>query len=304
MLDLDFAFFNMREGNRQGLANRKTFLDRLALFLFPPRVEHLINFGRLGLKGCNVILPLGEGNWSILNHDNRGRIIEKTEAILNEYELPRMGVDRRLKGVLAAEEHHLPVYFGDKFISVLAAVLIEKAISRHDIKKLVLVGNVPHLESLLNNLSAYNIPISVQNYQPVRYEIMIYRLLYEEGLAVSNSYLNPQNWSRGDLIIYFETGVRSLALASPQAFYLRLDDERSGLAPELETVLTDSGLNPKLHTLAPILETCLLAKAGKTNPDGEEKHFNIDTGPEVIYSEMIEAGHTLGLWEPFLDKGL
>lgn len=304
MLDLDFAFFNMREDNRQGLANRNTILDRLVPFLFPPRVEHLINFARLGFKGCNVMLPLGEGNWNLMNQDNRGRIIEKTAAILNEYELSRMGVDRRLKGIFSAQEHRLPINFGDKFISVLAAVLIEKAISRHDIQKLVLVGNVPYLESLLRNLSAYKIPLSIQNYQPVRYEIMVYRLLYEEGVAVSNSCLNPQNWRRGDLIIYFDTGLSSMTLASPQAFYLRLDDDQSGLAPELEKVLAGAGLNPQLHTLAPILETCLLAKAGKINSDGEEKHSEMSNGTPKIHQEMVAAGHDLGLWEPFLDKGL
>ena len=304
MLDLDFAFFNMREDNRKGLANRKTFLDRLAPFLFPPRVERLINFGRMGLKGCNVMLPLGEGNWSILNQDNRGLMIEKTGAILNEYELPRMGVDRRLMGIFSAEEHRLPVVYGDQFISVLAAVMIDGMISRHDINKLVLVGDIPHMEPLINYISSYKIPVSVQNYHPGRYEIMAYRLLYEEGLAVSNSYLNPQNWSKGELIISVEPRSRSLALASPQAFYIRLDDERSGLAPELEQVLMGSGLNPKLHTLAPILESCLLAQAGKIDHDGEEGDFNKEIKRKELHQDMIEAGRELGLWEPFLDKGL
>lgn len=303
MLDLDFAFFNMREDNRKGLAYRKTFLDRLAPFLFPPRVEHLINFGRMGLKGCNVILPLGEGNWSILNQDNRGLMIEKTGAILNEYELPRMGVDRRLIAIFSDWQHRLPVIFGDKFISVLAAVMIDKMISRHDINKLVLVGDIPYIEPLINYISSYKIPISVQNYHPSRYEIMAYRLLYEEGLAVSNSYLNPHNWSKGELIITVEPQSRSLALASPQAFYIRLDDERSGLAPELEEILMGSGLNPKFHTLAPILESCLLAQAGKIDHHGEEGDFNKEATRQ-IHQEMIEAGRELGLWESFLDKGL
>jgi hypothetical protein len=304
VLDFDFAFFNMREDNRKGLATRKSFLDRLAPFLFPPRVEHLIDFGRMGLKGCNVMLPLGEGNWSILNNDNRDRMLEKTGAILDEYEVPRMGVDRRLVGIFSEHEHSLPVVFGDRFISVLAAVLIEAMISRHDIKKLILTGNIPQMELLINHISRYKIPISVQNYQPSRYEIMTYRLLYEEGLAVSNSYLNPENWDKGDLIISVDPDCRSLALASPQAFYLRLDNDRSGMAPELEEVLQGSGLSPRLYTLAPILETCLLAQAGKTDHDGEEECFNRAGRRREFHGEMIEAGHSLGLWEPFLDKGL
>lgn len=304
MLDLDFAFFNMREDNRKGLATRKSFLDRLAPFLFPPRVEHLIHFGRMGLKGCNVMLPLGEGNWSILNHENRDRMLEKTGAILDEYEVPRMGVDRRLLGLFSEYDHSLPVVFGDHFISVLAAVLIEAMISRHDIKKLILVGDIPLLEPLINHIASYKIPISVQNYNPGRYEIMTYRLLYEEGLAVSNSYLNPENWSKGDLIISVDADFRNLALASPQAFYLRLDNERSGMAPELEEILQGSGLSPQLYALAPILETCLLAQAGKTDLDGEEGCFNKAGTRREFHQEMIEVGHILGLWEPFLDKGL
>lgn len=293
MLDLDFAFFNMRENNRQGLASRKTFWDRLAPVFFPPRVKQLIHFGRLGLKGCNVLLPMGEGNWTILNHDNRGRMMEKTEAILQDYELPRMGVDRRLKSLFLSQQHNIPVVFGDHFISALAAVLVEKSLAFHDIKKLILVGDVPDLYPLLNNVARYHIPISIQNYYPVRNEVMVYRLLYDKGLAVSNSYVNPHNWSKGDLIVSFEPGGRSLAVASPEVFGIRLDDDSSGLAPELENVLTEAGLNPQINTLAPILETCLLAEAGYLYLDGEDLH-----------QALIEAGDNISLWEPFLDNGL
>lgn len=292
MLDLDFAFFNMRESNRQGLANRKTFLDRLAPILFSPRVKQLINFGRLGLKGCNVLLPMGEGNWTIMNPNNRGRMMEKTEEILNDYELPRLGVDRRLKSLFLAEQHNLPVVFGDHFISALAAVLIEKAIVFQDPGKLILVGDIPDVFPLLTNLAGYHIPISMQNYYPVRNEIMVHRLLYDKGLAVSNSYVNPHNWRKGDLIVSFEPSGRSLAIASPEVFGIRLDDDSTGLAPELEQALTEAGLNPKINTLAPILETCLLAEAGYLNLSGEELHEG-----------LIEAGDNIGLWEPFLDIG-
>jgi hypothetical protein len=293
VLDLDFAFFNMRDRNRQGLANQKSFLDRLAPVLFPPRVKQLIHFGRLGLKGCNVLLPLGEGNWTILNPNSRGRMIEKTEAILNDYELPRMGVDRRLKSLFFPQEHSLHLVFGDHFISALAAILVENTIALQDIKKLILVGDIPDLFPLLNNVARYHIPISVQNYHPVKNEIMVHRLLYEKGLAVSNSYINPHNWERGDLIVSFEPGSRSLAIASPEVFGIRLDDDSSGLAPELEQVLVGAGLNPKINTLAPILETCLLAQAGYFNPNGED-----------IHQALIEAGDSIGLWEPFLDISL
>jgi hypothetical protein len=185
----------------------------------------------------------------------------------------------------------MPVVFGDHFISALAVVLIEKSLAFQDIKKIVLVGDVPDLYPLLINVARYHIPISVQNYHPVRNEILVHRLLYDKGLAVSNNYVNPRSWGKGDLVVSCEPGARSLAIASPEVFGIRLDDDSSGLAPELEQVLNKAGLNPKINTLAPILETCLLAEAGYSYPDGED-----------IHQALIEIGDTIGIWEPFLDN--
>lgn len=294
MLDLDFAFFNMRTSTRQGLANRKQILDRLAPYLFSPRVQRLIKFGRMGLQGCNVMLPLGEENWSVLNDDNRVLMLERTEAILDEYQLARMGVDRRLKDLLQKEAHRLPIIYGDQFISVLAAVLIDGAISRHGVRKIVLIGKIPHLWPLLNYVGRHRLPISLQNYNPGRYEILTYRLLYEEGLAVSNSFINPQGWQKGDLILSVLPQMGPMALAAPGARYIQLDDGQTGLAPELEQVLQESGLEPKMHTLAPILETCLLKQAGKLAPDAELTYFNPNSDVDVDSSHdfEIESGAT------------
>lgn len=302
MLELDFAFFNMRSSNRQGLANRKPILDRLAPLLFSPRVERLINFGRLGLKGCNLNLPLGQSNWDILNNDNRDLMLARTSAILEDYALPRMGVDRRLKNVFTAEEHDLSLIFGDCFLSVLAAVLIDQTVSRHDIKKLVLVGDVPYLWPLIRTVSSHNLPISLQNCCPKRYEIMIHRLLYEEGLAVSNSCIIPQKWGKGDLVLSVEPHSARIVLASPHIFHIRLDDESSGAAPELEQVLHEAGLDPHMYNLAPILESCLLAQAGKSSQGGESNYLDAEFIPTDFYGEMMDTGHHLGMWELFLDK--
>ena len=132
---------------------------------------------------------------------------------------------------------------------------------------------------------------------------MAYRLLYEEGLAVSKSFLNPQRWEKVDLIFAVEPAFGRLALLSPQSFYIRLDDEQSGLAPELEQVLRASGLNPQLHTLAPILESCLLTQAGKIDQHGEVEYSDKKLLGE-LHQEMFEAGMHLRLWDPFLDKGV
>ena len=300
MLDLDFAFFDMRNSNRQGLANRKAFLDRLAPVLYSPRVERLIDFGRWGLKGCNVRLPLGEGNWSILHPDKRSLMMEKTVSIMREYEIPCMGVDRRLRGLFMTQQHNLPLVYGDHFITALAAILVGRVMERQPVNKLILVGDIPDICSLINNMSRYRIPISVQNYHPARYEIMIHRLLYEEGLAVSNSYINPNNWVRGDLVVSVEPDSRSLALASPEAFYIRLDNDSSGLAPELEEILGRGGMNGCLHTLAPILESCLLEQAGNIIHDGEDNYFYREEKADELHDRLIEAGESMGLWEPFL----
>ena len=300
MLDLDFAFFDMRNSNRQGLANRKVFLDRLAPVLFSPRVERLIDFSRWGLKGCNVRLPLGEGNWSILHPDKRSWMMEKTESIMREYEISRISVDRRLRGLFMSQQHHLPLVYGDHFITALAAILMDRVLERQEVNKLILVGDIPDICSLINNISRYRIPISVQNYHPARYEIMIHRLLYEEGLAVSNSCINPYNWGRGDLVVSVEPDSRSLALASPEAFYIRLDDNSNGLAPELEEILGSAGMNGCLHTLAPILESCLLEQAGNIIHDGEDSYSDREEKANEIHHRLIEAGESTGLWEPFL----
>lgn len=302
MLELDFAFFNMRNNNRQGLANRKPILDRLAPLLFSPRLERLIYFGRLGLKGCNLNLPLGEGNWGILNQDNRGLMLARTSAILRDHDLPQMGVDRRLKSVFTAEKHQLSLIFGDGFISVLAAILIDQAVSRHHIGKLILVGDIPHLGELIRRVAAHQIPISLQNIYPKRNEMMVHRLLYEEGLAVSNSGIYPQGWNKGDLVLSAEPRQARLMFTAPQVFHIRLDDECSGAAPELEQVLQEAGLEPQMYNLAPILESCLYASAGKSGQPGENNHLVPGVMSADLYREMMDAGTHMGMWEPFLDK--
>jgi hypothetical protein len=289
LLDLDFAFFNMRDNNRQGLANRKTFLDRLAPLLFPPRVEKLIDLERLGVKGCNVKLPLGEGNWKSLNQDNRGLMIDKTAAILDEFEIDSLGVDRRLKPIFATQSHNLPVRFGDHFINALAAVLVDQAVKTHDIKKMVVVGQIPELASFLNFLGRYHLPISMQNYNPGRYEILAYRLLYEEGLAVSNSCLNPRLWGRGDLIISVD--AKSLAMASREAFYIRLDDERFGLAPDLEHALQVAGLaSGQSQSLTPA--HCRFASGGKSKTSTRSKSSPSFRKPQANGTARFGSGWT------------
>ncbi len=301
MLELDFAFLNMMDRNRQGLAARKFFLDRLAPIFYSPRVEQLINFGELGVKGCNVFLPLGEANWQQLEAGLRSRMLEKSEGILQEYALQEMAADRRLKKTLINSSAMFPLIFGDNFIKALAAVLVRQALECQAIEKLVLVGDMNELLPLLENLGRYLLPISVQNTHPARYEYTAYHLLYEKGLAISNSYLSPESWVEGDLILLFDAGYRRLALAAPRAFYIELADDSQGLAPSLERALHQAGLDPGLQTLAPILEACLYAKAGIPAPYAEKEKLEDQPGAREDFETLITTGEDMGIWEPFLN---
>ncbi|CFX11312.1 Uncharacterized [Syntrophomonas zehnderi OL-4] len=313
MLELDFAFLNMMAHNRQGLAARKYFLDRLAPFLYSPRIEHLIYFGDLGVKGCNIFIPLGEGNFKQLEAGNRALMLGKSEVILREYDINKLAADRSLKNTLAATRVEFPLFFGDQFINALAAVLVRQVLELRDIKKLILIGDMPELMPLLENLSAYQLPISVQNINPTHSETTAYQLLYAKGLAVTNSYISPQSWKKDDLIMLFESRYKRMTMASPQRFYIELTDDSQGLAPSLEMALSLAGLDNRLKTLAPILESCLYAQAGisKTNTERKELDYcMLNNGEDV--KMLIARGDEMGIWEPFLfnrpagflDKGI
>lgn len=299
MLELDFAFLNMMNNNRQGLAARKFFLDRLAPIFFSPRVEHLIQFNDLGVKGCNVFLPLGQANWNQLEAAKRATMLARSEGILHDYALPKMAADRRMKKALEITAPMFPVIYGDNFIKVLAAVLVRQIIEKRSIHKLVVVGNMIELIPLLEHLTRYLVPISVQNTHPARFEHTAHKLLYEKGLAISNSYLSPEAWEKGDLIVLFESDYRRMALASPQAFYIELANESRGLAPGLENALTMAGMDDSLQTLAPILESCLYTKAGIPQPCVEKEmlDFQLNYGEE--FEMLLEVGEDMGMWEPF-----
>lgn len=302
MLNLDFAFFTMMENKRQGLAGWKLFLDSLAPVFLSPRVEKLIELGDLGFRGCNILLPMGIGNWTLLDGAKRSRMIEKSTELLEQYALNTMAVDRRLKDVLASDMRNDSFVYGDNFIKLLAAVLLDKAVSTKEITKLIIAGDLPGMSTFIRQISHYNIPISIQNYHPLRYENMIYRLLYEEGLAVSTSYINPHNWEEGNLLLCFDAIYRKMALASPNLFYIELSDECSGLAPEIENCLKKYGFKQQLQVLAPIMESCLYTKAGIIDLSGEEKNLEKEQDKGKNYDKLIKAGQDMGLWIPFLDK--
>jgi len=304
MLELDFAFLNMMNEKRQGLAARKFFLDRLAPIFYSPRVNNLIQFRDLGIKGCNVFLPLGQANWKQLEENRRTTMLTRSEGILQEYELPRMAADRRLNKLLEITAPMFPALFGENFIKVLAAVLVRNTLERHAVNKLIVVGELPELIPLLEHLGRYLIPISVQNTHPARFEYAAYKLLYERGLAVSNSYICPDTWEKGDLILLFDAACKGLALAAPHTFYFELINESRGLAPGLENDLNRAGMDDHLQTLAPILESCLYTKAGIKQVSVEKVELDFQVKQRAELEKLIEAGDEMGLWEAFCHQSL
>lgn len=302
MDNLDFAFFNLKNTDRQGLMRRKFFLDRLAPIFFAPRVEKLIDLYDLGARGCNIMLPLGPGNLRMLEPENQEDIVHKSAAILEDYKLEGMAVDRRHKQQFLDLFSGLPMIFGDNFIKALASVLVRETLSRREIKKLIIVGDTEYFPEFVYEVSSLGIPVSLQNYNPCPYEVMAYRLLYEKGQAVSTSYITPQNWERSDLVLMFDPDGQQMAISSPQAFCIKLSNDAIGLARELEGRLKKNGIDWALHNLAPIMEISLLSKAGIWEPDAEQNNAKGDEGRRFLLLQKL--GYDLGLWDLFLDKAI
>jgi hypothetical protein len=248
-----------------------------------------------------VFFPLGPDNWKQMESDQRGFMWKKSESIMHDFAVGSMAADRRLKMSLQTAEAKFPLLFGDNFIKALAAVMVKHALGKRNINKLIMVGEMAELLPLVDHLGGYGLPVSVQNQRPARDEAITWRLLYDKGWAVSNSYINPENWMRGDLIILFQSGYKRLAMAAPGTFWLELNDEGHNLAPSLENALVRVGMDNHLSMLAPILESILYSKAGISANDveinGLEFAPQIKNGADL--ETLIEAGEKLGLWEPF-----
>lgn len=305
MLDLDFAFLNMMQTDKQGLVYRKFFLDRLAPVLFSPRLEKLISFGRLGLKGGNILLPLGQGNWELLEPGMKKMMAEKSISILEEYQVPALAVDRRLKNEFFSLFDNYPLVFGDNFIKALASILVKEFISRRTVKKIIIAGEIPGMPEMLEDFRQYGIPVSIQNNHPSASEIMAYHLLYEKGVAVSTSYINPAEWEKGDLVVLFEAEAEGMALAAPSSFKLDLTCDGAYLAPELASILKIRQMDTSMNTMAPILESCLWAKAGFVDTSEEQNNtFAGLAGPKNIWMQLNQIGDEIGLWDFFLDKDI
>lgn len=297
MFDLDFAYLDLQTSDRKGLAGRKYFLDRLAPLLYGPRITKLIEVPQLG-SGCNIHLPLGAGNLASLPERGQQRFLEKTGQLLEELNLTNLSAERSLRQVWPHLGEYFDLVWGDDFIKALGYTLVQETMSRRDANKIILVGDISTYTDLLEALTVFEVPISVQSLKPVDYEVMTYRLLYDKGCAVSNSYVNPQGWEKGNLILVFDGEAESLIAASPGQFLFRLTNSSRGLAPDLEEHLEQNGISGQLGTIAPILETCITVKAG-INSAHAEQHMSKPTAP---FQVLQAAGEEIGVWDIFLDK--
>jgi hypothetical protein len=305
MLDLDFAFLNLNHSEKRGLMYRKYFLDRLGPVFFSPRVEKLIQLSGLNFQGCQISMPLGPGNLSLIEPETRQLMISRSAAIAREYQLPRLAVDRRLKQHLLELSISFPLVFGDNFIKALAVALTARMLSRRELKRVILVGETEYFTDFIEAICAYGIPLSIQTRFPARYEIMAYHLLYEKGYAVSTSVLSPHTWDEGDLIFIFDPREEGAAAVLPRVCCIRLVDNSCGLAPELEAKLGRNGMLNRLYNLAPIMETCMLAEAGFLSFDGEKIGTNgANSNEGRKFLGLQQVGAELGLWDLFLDKGI
>lgn len=300
MPELDFGYFNILDSDRRGLFSQKLFLERMAPVFFAPRVEKLIEIPDLRARGCNINLPLGAGNLAVLEPETRQTMADKSLGLINDWGLPRLAVDRCLKE--SALQGLLPtgnLTFGDCFIKAMAAALVARMLSRREVKKIIIVGEVENPLAFTARLCQYGLPVSIQSYHPARYEVLNYRLLYEKGCPFATSWLDPGTWERGDLALVFD-GENLPDIHKNKAFCLRLDNASRGWAPQLESRLERDGISSTLNNLAPIVESCLWSQAGFFKRYSEEARN--DQHDEADDFAILEAlGDSIGLWDIFTD---
>ncbi len=299
MLDLDFAFFNLINQTRTGLAFKKVFLDKLAPIFYAPRLKRIIKLPYMEACGGNIMLPLGIANLQDLQHESKHLLAGKLGSLLQEYKLRYLAVDRRLKNQLTDITDGQVLVHGDNFIKALAHVFIKELLTRYELHKIIIVGTIEDFPGFISSLEQYGLPISIQALYPQQQELFAHHLLYEKGQAVSTSYLNPQNWGRDDLVFILTDLTETITDGKNAALTIYLNNCSCSLAPRLDSEFERNGLFPVLYNLAPILESCLLAKAGIQNFGTESITVN---APNTEFLTLENIGYQWGLWELFLDK--
>lgn len=303
MPDLDFAFLSLINSNRRGVTWKKLFLDRLASLLFVPRLEKLkVELTELNLGGRKIRLPVDEAGWCRLNPEKQKVIINKSFKVFNKLKLPSLAVDRRLKKKFIELPPKITLQFGDQFLKALALVLIREHLRKNRTEKIIIIGDTENLCEFITEISIYDIPLSLQGYDLSRYEILAHRLLYEKGQVISTNSFNPRNWGEKELVVILDcnSNLQQIGIRYPLPAYIRLNDNNVRITPRLENALMSSGIENKMSSLAPLMETCFLLKAGFSYLGEEQGKANNQGGWEFLH--LREIGDRLGLWDLFLDK--
>ena len=264
---LDFAFLNVFKHDKKGLWSRRIFLDTVAPFFSRPRAEKIISLEPLRLRGCQVLMPLGAGNWQGLKPTRREKLWQQTEQMAGELGLPILAVNRALRDIPGFSS--MNIAWGNGFILALALVLVEEVVDAYGADRLFLVGDFPGLPGLISLVGEMGVPVVVQDLHPSRYEPVAHHLLYEQGVAMNVGRINPDSWSRGDAVLIFDPYYHRCAIGKKGILFISLTDDSCNHAPELEYNLRRQGLNGTLEYLAPILESCLITGEPQLTSDPE-----------------------------------
>ncbi|MGI6467597.1 MAG: hypothetical protein GXZ09_10820 [Syntrophomonadaceae bacterium] len=301
MYEIEFAFFNLMPNDKRGLVYQKYILNRLAPFLFAPRVACLIDLPVIKARGYHVLLPLGEGNLDSMDPERQQQMLGKSIAVTRGFNLPALAVDRRLKPRFAVPQEDMKLVFGDHFIKALAAAYIKRTLSCHAVKRIIIATDHEDVAEFAEYAARFDVPLSIQSFHPAGYEALAYQMMYEHGRAVSTSLFNPRSWSKGDLVVIFDTQDRLVTISSRDVFALKLSNLSHNLSPLLENHLQNHGLEARLHNLAPIMELCLWMLAARANPRADASKAE-DGLP--VFLQLEKSATLLGLWELFLDKAI
>lgn len=284
---MDFAFLDILTGDKRGLLSRKFFLDTVAPVFYRPRVKKKVKLAGLGLEGCQVLMPLGQGNWSTLNEENRMRLWQESGRVAQRYGLPVLAVNRGLRWN-NPEAASVRLTWGDCFILAMALVLTEYLVDRYNTDKVFLVGDFPGLPGLISLLGRNGVPVVVQTFYPSRYESVAYHMLYDQGVAMSVGYFNPRNWGARDAVLVFDANYGRFIFGRKNTLLISLTDDSRNHAPELEYSLHNQQVDGSLRNLAPIMEAYLLSEE-KGRLGGDRRRSAHGKSPQRGYSRETET---------------
>ncbi|NSW82978.1 MAG: hypothetical protein HPY90_06820 [Syntrophothermus sp.] len=328
---MGFAFLDILPENRRGLLARELLRDRLAPLVLRPRAKQGVSLPELGLHTHQLLLPIGPGDWKVLKPETRLKLWTATQKTAKKIGGAVLAVNRGLRPLPSQnpELFPIPVSRGDLFVLALALIVVEEGLNRYGREKLWLVGDFPGLFGLISLIGRIGAPVAIQSFYPSRFETIAYRILYEQGMALSVSYFNPSNWGPEDMVLLFDPVYLPFAAGAGKArnvFIIDLTDDSRSHAPRLESWLGAQGVDPSLKTLAPLLEAwfwgrtlnpdqtdvlphepLLPVRPASTSPDtcsrsaGQECFARIHETAGYI-SRIRQEGQELNLWGFFLDK--